>query len=99
MSVAAARKKDIPIDEQTARAQLTSIAAYLNTWRDRLLQNVGVPGVADGCSYILLGLAAENYSPDAATDAAARFLASRQLPDGPGGLWRIGRLSNRATLK
>jgi ankyrin repeat protein len=99
MSVAAARKKDIPIDEQTARAQLTSIAAYLNTWRDRLLQNVGVPGDADGCSYILLGLAAENYSPDAATDAAARFLASRQLPDGPGGLWRIGRLSNRATLK
>lgn len=33
-------------------------------------------------SYSLLGLAAENYPPDATTDAMARFVQSRQWPDG-----------------
>src|SRR5207244_3817934 len=33
-------------------------------------------------AYILLGLAAENYPPDPATDALARFLKNRQSPDG-----------------
>jgi hypothetical protein len=42
-------------------------------WRDRLLQNVEAQGDADGCSYLLLGLAAEDYPPEPATDAAARF--------------------------
>jgi ankyrin repeat protein len=86
MSVAAARKKGIPVNEQIAKAQLRSIAAFVETWRDRLLQNIGLQGDADGSGYILLGLAAENYPPDRVTDAAARFLASRQLADGS---WRI----------
>ena len=36
-------------------------------------------------SNILLGLAEENYPPDAATDAFARFIQSRQSQNG---LWR-----------
>ena len=86
MSVAAARKKGIPVNEQIAKAQLRSIAAFVEMWRDRLLQNIGLQGDADGSGYILLGLAAKNYPPDRVTDAAARFLASRQLADGS---WRI----------
>jgi len=86
-SVARARQKGILVNEEAARKQLSAIAAYLDSWRDRLLQNVGLPGDADGVSYVLLGLAAERYSSDETTDAAARFLASRQLSDGS---WRIG---------
>ena len=86
MSVAAARKKGIAVNEQTAKTQLRSIAALVETWHDRLLQNIGLQGDADGSSYIMLGLAAENYPPDRVTDAAARYLASRQLADGS---WRI----------
>lgn len=86
MSVAVARKKGIQVNEQLAKSQLRSIAAFVETSRDRLLQNIGLPGDADGSGYILLGLAAENYPPDRATDATARYLASRQLADGS---WRI----------
>jgi squalene cyclase len=37
-------------------------------------------------SSILLGLAAEKYAPDAATDAFARYLKSQQTPEGG---WRV----------
>ena len=40
----------------------------------------------DTISYILAGLAAANYPPDAATDALARYLRNSQGPDGG---WRI----------
>jgi squalene cyclase len=54
----------------------------MEKWRERALQGVGIPGESGAISYILAGLAAENYPPDAATDAMARFLKSQQLPDG-----------------
>jgi squalene cyclase len=46
------------------------------------LQGVGIPGDADTMSYILVGMAAERYPSDAATDAMARFLKNHQRPDG-----------------
>jgi ankyrin repeat protein len=82
MTVASARKKGFAVDEQTARKQLKTIASYIDSWSERALQGVGIPGDADTISYILLGMAAENYAPDAATDALARFLKSKQSPDG-----------------
>src|SRR5215469_10655826 len=54
----------------------------MDTWRERLLQNIGIPGNQDTVSYILLGMAAEKYAPDAITDAAARYLKGRQASDG-----------------
>ena len=82
MTVAAARSAGVRVDDQTARAQLTSIVTFVDAWRERALQGLGIPGDADTISYILLGLAAEQHAPDAATDAMARYLRSRQRPDG-----------------
>src|SRR5204863_7343298 len=59
-----------------------TISAYINDWSERALLNVGIPGDSDTLSYILLGLAAENYPPDAATDALSRLLKSKQMPEG-----------------
>ena len=82
MTIADARKRGIKVDEQTAREQLKKIAIYIDSWRERELQGLGIPGDADTMSYILLGMAAEGYKPDAATDAMAVFLKARQIPNG-----------------
>lgn len=82
MMVATARKNGFTVDEQIARTQMKAVGAFLETWRERALQGVGIPGEASTLGYILTGLAAENYPPDAATDAMARYVMSRQWPDG-----------------
>ncbi|HEV2690634.1 MAG TPA: ankyrin repeat domain-containing protein [Bryobacteraceae bacterium] len=82
MTVAAARKSGVPVQEESARKQVQILAAYLDNWRERALQGIGIPGDSDTVSYILLGLAAGNHQPDLATDAMARYVKSRQSPDG-----------------
>ncbi len=82
MTVAAARKQKLPVDDQIARSQLKAIAAYLDSWRERAMLGVGIPGDADTVSPILMAMAAQNYPPDATTDAMAAFVRSRQLPNG-----------------
>jgi ankyrin repeat protein len=86
MAVARARTNGLQVDDQIARKQLASIGGYIESWRERVLQGEGIPGLSDTISYILLGMAAENYPPDLATDALARYLKGRQSPDGR---WRI----------
>jgi len=86
MTLAAARKRGFSVDETAEQSQLKAIRAYLESWRERSLQDIGIPGAVDTESYILAGLAAENYSPDPATDAFARYLRRRQSADGG---WRI----------
>jgi ankyrin repeat protein len=82
MTVAAARKNGIAFDEQESKAQLKVISDYLDSWRERALQGVGIPGDTDTMGAILTSLAAMNYPPDANTDAIAIFIRSRQLPNG-----------------
>jgi hypothetical protein len=82
MTVSAARRNGFPVDEKIARTQLQTIGAYLESWRERVLEGDPIPGRHDTISYILLGMAAENYAPDAATDAMARYVKSRQSADG-----------------
>jgi hypothetical protein len=82
MSVATLRKTGFSFDQQTAQSQLKAIGAYVESWRERLLQGIGIPGNQDTVSYSLMGLAAENYPANEATDAMARYLKMRQLPDG-----------------
>lgn len=86
MTVASARSRGFKVDDQIAREQLQAIAAYVNSWRGRVLQGVGIPGDADTISYILLGLAAEKHPADSGTDAMARFLKGQQTADGS---WRL----------
>ncbi len=86
MAIAAVRKRGFPVDEQIAGNQVKKIAAYIETWRERALQGVGIPGDSDTVGYILLGLAAEKHAPDQATDAMARFVKGQQFPDG---VWRV----------
>lgn len=86
MSLAAARKQKLRVDETIARAQTQKIGAYLESWRERAIQRIAIPGEADTVSYILLGLAAEGHAPDLATDAQALLLKQVQAPDGS---WRL----------
>lgn len=85
MTVSLARKNGFKVDEQLAGDQQKKLGAYIEKWRERALQGVGIPGESGSISYILIGLAAENYLPDPATDALARFLLSQQWPSGQ---WR-----------
>ncbi len=82
MTIATARKHGLKVDDQIAQQQLKAMASYIDGWRERALQGVGIPGDADTVSSILVSMAAENYPPDPATDALARFLKSQQSPDG-----------------
>src|SRR5205085_649124 len=86
MTVAAARSKGVAVDNDAARHALKTVSSYIDGWRERALQGIGIPGDADTVSYILLGMAAEKYGPDAATEAMARLLKREQVPDGH---WRI----------
>jgi hypothetical protein len=82
MTVAAARKRGVGIDEDTAQAQKKAIAKYIEGNRENFLQGRPIPGAGDTAGYILLGLAAENWPPDPATDAMTRYLKTRQRADG-----------------
>lgn len=82
MTVSAARKAGIPVDERAARSQRDDIGKYADIWRERALQGHGIPGGPDTISYLLLGLAVEEHPSDLATDAWARYLKNDQLSDG-----------------
>ena len=94
MTVASARKAGIPVEEKVARSQRKEIGAYLEVWRERALQGMGIPGDSNTVNYHLAGLVAEDYPPDVATDAMARYLKNDQMPDGR---WRL--IANRPPLE
>jgi ankyrin repeat protein len=82
MSIATLRKTGFSFNQQTAQSQLKAIGNYIESWRERLLQGIGIPGGPDTVSYILMGMAAENYPSDEATDAMARYLKMHQSSNG-----------------
>ena len=86
LALSAARKLGVKSDETVESSQAKKIGAYLETWRERALQGVSIPGEADTVSYILVGLAAAQYPPDIATDAHAILVKRAQAADGR---WRI----------
>jgi hypothetical protein len=82
MAVAAARASGFAVNEAAAHAQSSRIGSYLESWRDRTVQNIPIAGAQDTISYLLFGLAADRFAPDPATDAQAIWLMRRQGPDG-----------------
>jgi ankyrin repeat protein/mono/diheme cytochrome c family protein len=87
MSVSTARKYRVPVDEAINREQVAAVAKYLETNHPRALQGIGTPGGLDTAGYVLLGMAAAGYPPNATTDGWARYLKNLQRPDGH---WPIG---------
>jgi hypothetical protein len=81
-AVAAARTGGFTVNERTAARHAETIGAYLESWRERTLQNIFIAGQTDTISYLLFGLAADRYPPDPGTDAQAIFLKRRQAADG-----------------
>ena len=47
MTVTAARQKNVRVDDAITADQRQRITQYLESWRDRTLQGVGIPGDAD----------------------------------------------------
>ena len=82
MAVSLARSHGVRVDEQVAQDQVDAIGRYLEGWRERALQGIGIAGDTDTISYILLGLSAEAAPPTEATAAMARYVLRQQMPDG-----------------
>ena len=82
LAVDAARRNSYRVDESQASEQKQIIAAYLESWRERTLQNIPIAGGVDTISYLMLGTRAAGQAPDVATDAQAIWLKRRQMPDG-----------------
>jgi ankyrin repeat protein/cytochrome c len=82
MAVAAARAHGFAVDETAAKTQTALTATYLESWRERTTQNAFIAGTQDTVSYLLVGLGADTYTPDPATDAQALLLKRRQAADG-----------------
>ena len=55
---ATARKSGFTVNEQIARTQTKKTGSFLETWRERVLQGVGMGGESITIGYILAGLAA-----------------------------------------
>ena len=86
MTSAVVRQKGFRVDEAAIQEQMARSRAYLESWRERELQDIPIPGRIDTTAYILAGLAAAGYAPDPATDALTRFLKRHQFADGG---WRV----------
>ena len=82
MTATAARLRGFHIDEASVASQRQTTRSYMESWRERVLQDISIPGGTDTISFMLAGLAASHYPPDAATDALARYLLRRQHDNG-----------------
>jgi ankyrin repeat protein len=81
-TVAAARQLELPVDEALAGKQGLAMITFVHGWQERVLQGRAPGGKAAALGAILLGLGAARQLPDLATDAMARYVKSKQLPDG-----------------
>jgi len=96
MAVAAARANGLPVDEPAAARHLATIESQLSVARDQVLIGVNACQLPEAPTYLLVGLAAQDYRPSPATDALALCLKSRQSSDGR---WRAGLFDLRPPMQ
>jgi N-acyl-D-amino-acid deacylase len=82
MAVAAARARGIPVDEKSAELATASAIAVFKPLLSDTEKPDRIPDPAISMSYIMLGLAADNYPADANTEAMARLVSLCQMEDG-----------------
>ena len=83
MAVAAARARGIPVDEKSAQlATASAIAVFKPLLAEIEKSSDRIPDPPISMSYVLLGLAADNYPADANTEAMARLVSRWQMEDG-----------------
>ena len=82
-SLAAAEARRLGVDT-TALTEVNrnGVAKVLQRTRALLLQGVGPAGEGKAAAWALIGLKADGYQPDLATDAAVAYVAQTQLRDG-----------------
>src|SRR5437879_4026409 len=73
-AVTAAKERGIAIDEAELGKQVSFIAAFLESNREKYLQGKGQGGQADTAGYALVTLAAAGYQPSDTTAAVAEYL-------------------------
>ena len=88
MSAGLARKNGFAFNEQVAAEQQKVVLSRLRPAKPVLLEGGDIiPEFAITGSYMLLGLAAEQYPFDAYVDAAVRAIAAKQMTDGSWLAW------------
>lgn len=94
MTVATARQAGLTVDERLSQSHRREVSAYLEGWRERVLQGMGIPGDSNTVNWLLVGLGEAGHPADLATDAMAIYLKNDQMPDGR---WRL--IANRPPLE
>jgi ankyrin repeat protein/mono/diheme cytochrome c family protein len=83
MTVAAARQHGFAVDERNAGQDLKTVVDDIEATPDQALQGIVVGGgQVTTTGYVLMGLSAEHYQSNMATDAMVRLLRLSQQPDG-----------------
>lgn len=82
LATALARERGFQINENTARTETAQILALWRQGREKLLQGDGFPGHEFTASFTLVGLAANQQTPNEVTDATIVYLLRRQLAEG-----------------
>jgi N-acyl-D-amino-acid deacylase len=83
MAWSIARERGLKVDEAIADQQVQAIVAMFKPIKDALATGkVRLPNPPVSVGYSLVGMAAENYKPDALTEVTANVIAREQKPDG-----------------
>ncbi|HET8550736.1 MAG TPA: hypothetical protein VFL57_22165, partial [Bryobacteraceae bacterium] len=83
MAWSIARERGLRLDEAIAQQQAKAVIAVFKPLPAAIAAGkANLPNPPISVSYSLLGLAAENYKPDATTDAMAELVSRQQRPDG-----------------
>jgi ankyrin repeat protein len=83
MAVSVARARGFHVDDAMADQQKRVTLGMLKPMREAFAQNIeAIPDLPVTGSYLLMGVAAEDYAPDAVTTAVTQAIASKQASDG-----------------